>query len=200
VIARRTIDVSHLPPFDISLHAPLWWGQVMLGIIEVTMFAILIAAYFYSRLSVDVWPPPGEILTSPLLPTLSLLFLLISCAGSYLASEAAKRDDRGGMLFGLLLNLILGTTAVVIRIVDWSRLNFTWESSIHGSFVWAFLGLHTFDVVADLIFTLVLLLILVDGRYGPKQRQGVHVDSAVWYILAAVWIPIYFVIWWSPRL
>ena len=75
-----------------------------------------------------------------------------------------------------------------------------WESDIHGSFVWAFLGLHTFDVFADLIFTLVLILILADGRYGPKQCQGVHVDSVVWYVLVAVWIPIYVVIYWGPRL
>jgi heme/copper-type cytochrome/quinol oxidase subunit 3 len=194
------MDVSRLPPFDISLHAPLWWGQLMLGVIETTMFAILIAGYFYSRLTLDVWPPPGERLTPLLWPTISTILLVLSCIGSYLGSEAAKKDDRRGMIVGLLLNLTLAIAAIVIRIVDWSHLNFTWESSIHGSYVWALLGLHTFDIVADLIFTLILILILIDGRYGPKQRQGVHVDSVVWYVLVAVWIPLYFVIWWSPRL
>ena len=48
-------------------------------------------------------------------------------------------------------------------------------------------------------WSVVLILILADGRYGPKQRQGVHVDSVVWYVLVAVWVPIYVVIYWGPR-
>jgi cytochrome c oxidase subunit III len=29
---------------------------------------------------------------------------------------------------------------------------------------------------------------------------GVHVDSVVWYFLVAIWIPIYVVIYWGPRI
>ena len=47
------------PPYDISSKAPLWWGQLLMCLIEGSMFCILIAMYFYMRLSVDVWPPPG---------------------------------------------------------------------------------------------------------------------------------------------
>ena len=104
------------------------------------------------------------------------------------------------MIRGLLVNLVLALAAMTLRIIHWNRLNFTWEGDIHGSFVWAFLGLHTFDVFADLIFTLVLILILADGRYGPKQCQGVHVDSVVWYFLVAIWIPLYITVFWGPVL
>ena len=163
------------------------------------MFAILIASYFYARLRLDMWPPPGTQLPPLTLPNISMVLLLASCVGSYWASEAAKKGERRGMVLGLLLNLVLALAAMILRLFEWNRLNFTWESDIHGSFVWAFLGLHTFDVFADLIYTIVLILILADGRYGPKQRQGVHVDSVVWYVLVAVWIPIYVVIYWGPR-
>jgi len=199
MIARRTLDVSRLPMYDISLHAPLWWGQLMLGIIEATMFSILLACYYYSRLSVDMWPPPGTQLPGLTLPAISTFLLLLSCIGSYWASEAAKKDDRRGMILGLLLNLALALAAMAIRIAEWNRLNFTWKSDIHGTYFWAFLGLHTFDVFADLIFTFVLILILFSGPHGPKQRQGVHVDSVVWYVLVAVWIPIYITLYWAPR-
>lgn len=197
--ARRTLDVSRLPMFDISLHAPLWWGQLMLGVIETTMLSILLACYYYTRLNLDMWPPPGVQIPPVWRANLCVFLLLVSCIGSYWASEAAKKDDRHGMILGLSLNLVLALAAMAVRIYDWNLLNFTWKSDIHGTYVWAFLGLHTYDVFADLIFTVVLIAILATGPHGPRQRQGVHVDSVIWYALVAIWIPIYITIYFAPR-
>ena len=96
----RTYDASHLPVFSISSHAPLWWGQVLMAAIEGTMFCILIAAYFYTRLRIDVWPPPGDQFPHLTLPSLTLIPLILSCVGAYWASEAAKKNSRPGMLLG----------------------------------------------------------------------------------------------------
>ena len=68
----RTLDVSDLPPYHISNRSPLFWGQVLLCAIEGTMFCILIATYFYIRMSVDVWPPPGVPAPRPIFATLAL--------------------------------------------------------------------------------------------------------------------------------
>jgi cytochrome c oxidase subunit 3 len=195
----RTIDVSHLPAYDISSQAPLWWGQLCITFIEGAMFLILIAAFLYTRLQLDVWPPPGDQFPHLLLPTLALLPLVASTYGSYLASQAAKKNDRRGMMYGMLLNLVLAAIFFAMRVVEWHSLNFNWKADIQGSYVWAFLGLHSFDFVGDCIFTLVLLIAVATGRYGPKQRLGVHVDSIVWYFLVGIWIPIYLVIYWGPR-
>jgi cytochrome c oxidase subunit I+III len=194
----RTIDVSDLQPYDISNQSPLWWGQFMIVFIEGTMFCILIAAYFYTRLRMDVWPPPGDQYPHLLLPSLALIPLILSCLGSYWASEAAKKNSRTGMIGGLLLNLVLAGIALAMRIIEWHSLNFNWKTDIQGSYVWAFLGLHTFDYIGDLVFTVVLLVLIVAGYNGPKQRLGVHVDSIVWYFLVASWIPIYITIYWAP--
>ena len=194
----RTIDVSDLPPYDISNQSPLWWGQFMIVFIEGTMFCILIAAYFYTRLRMDVWPPPGDQYPHLLLPSFALIPLILSCLGSYWASEAAKKNSRAGMIGGLLLNLVLAGIALVMRIVEWHSLNFNWKTDIQGSYVWAFLGLHTFDYIGDLVLTVVLLILILAGYNGPKQRLGVHVDSIVWYFLVAIWIPIYITIYWAP--
>lgn len=196
----QTIDVGHLKPYDISSQAPLWWGQFMFVFIEGTMFAILIAAYFYTRLRMDVWPPPGDQFPHKLLPTLELIPLLLSCLGTYWAGRAAKKNSRSGMAGGMALNIVLAAIALWMRIVEWHSLNFNWMTDIHGTYVWAFLGLHTFDYICDMAFTVVLLLFVLIGRCGPKQRLGVHVDSIVWYFLVAVWIPLYVVIYWGPVL
>lgn len=196
----RILDVSHLKPYDVSSNAPLWWGQACIAVIEGTMFSILIAAYFYVRLRVDVWPPPGDKAPRVLLPTLALIPLILSAVASYRASEAAKKNDRAGMILGLGFNLVFAGAAFAMRIFEWHSLNFNWKSDAQGSYVWSFLGLHSFDYVAGMVETLVILLILLSGRYGEKQRVGVHVDSVLWYFVVAIWIPIYIVIYWGPRL
>ena len=47
--------------------------------------------------------------------------------------------------------------------------------------------------------TLVLVFCIASGRYGEKQRLGVHVDSIVWYLVVAIWIPLYALVYWGPR-
>jgi len=198
MIPSRTIDVSHLPDVEINDQAPLWWGQVSLAVVEGTTFCVLIATYFYIRLSMDMWPPPGVQLPHELLPAIELAFLLLSCIGSYMASEAAKKDDRGGMILGLGINLLLALVAVGIRAVEWHQWNWKWTTTAYGSVTWSIMFLHTVDVAADLVYTTVLIVILLVRRAGPYQRLGVHVDSIVWYFLVAIWIPLYVTLFWGP--
>ena len=166
--ANRTLDLSHLQPYDISSEAPLWWGQLFMAIVECTMFAILIAMYFYIRLSMDMWPPPGILIPELVLPSVCVVLLILSCIGSYLASEAAKRGDREGMIRGLVLNLALALAGMVARGINWGQWNFRWDVDAYGSIVWCIIFLHTFDIVADLLFTGVLVAILVSR--GARSR------------------------------
>lgn len=195
-----TLDVAGLPEYSISNKAPLWWGQVLLCAIEGSMFCMLIAIYFYLRMGVDVWPPPGDRLPDAALSTVALVPLLLSTVASYWATGAAKKNSRGGMIAGMALNLVLAGAFLALRYAMWRDLNFNWASDAYGTVVWTILFLHTFDVVADLLMTVVLLIIVAIGRHGPKQRLGVHVDSVVWYFLVAIWLPLYAVLIWGTRL
>ncbi|HEX3877662.1 MAG TPA: cytochrome c oxidase subunit 3, partial [Bryobacteraceae bacterium] len=128
-----------------------------------------------------------------------LVFLIVSCLGAYLASEAAKKGDRGGMLRGLILNIVLASVAMAIRGVAWHGWNFKWTAGVYGSITWGILFLHTLDTAADMAFTIVLIVLLARGNAGPKQRLGVHVDSVIWYFLVAIWIPLYLAVYWTPH-
>lgn len=196
----RSLDLSTLPSYSISSQAPLWWGQLMLCFIEASMFCMLIAIYFYLRLSVDMWPPPGTQLPHTLLPTLALIPLILSAVGSYWASEAAKQNSRSGMLKGLIVNVALGLIFLGLRFAEFQTLNFNWKTDVHGSIFWSILFLHTLDAVGDLIYTIVLVTIVARGKYGERQRVGVHADSVVWYFIIVIWIPLYIVIYWGPHL
>jgi cytochrome c oxidase subunit I+III len=198
--AARSLDVADLPVYSISNRAPLWWGQFLMCVIEGSMLCMLIAIYFYLRLGVDVWPPPGTQLPFLTFPTLALVPLAISTLGSYGASEAAKKNDRRGMIMALSLNFGMGAVFLAFRFAEWRTFNFTWSTDAHGTIVWSILFLHTFDMIADLLMTLMLVIIVASGKYGPKQRLGVHVDSVIWYFLAGIWLPLYAVIYWGPRI
>lgn len=196
---HKSVELPELPVAEISNQSLLWWGQVGLAAIEGSMFLILAAMYFYLRLGVDVWPPPGIGLPDLKLSTLGLVPLVLSAAGSYIASEGAKRDDRRAMIQGIALNLALAVVFSATRYFEWRSWNFTWASDAYGSILWTIMGLHTFDMVADLVVTAVLLCLVVSGRYAQKQRVGVHVDSVVWYFIVGIWIILYGVIYWGPR-
>ena len=107
------IDVSGLPPYEISNRAPLFWGQLLLCAIEGSMLLMLIAMYFYLRLSVDIWPPPGVPRLAVTIPSIALLPLLLSAAGSYVASEGAKKNSNFLMLAGLGSNLVLAIVFLI---------------------------------------------------------------------------------------
>lgn len=200
MIAQRTLDVSELPVGNVSNQAPLWWGQLLLAFIEASMFFILLAMYFYIRLSMDMWPPPGIQLPHLGPATLALIPLGLSAVGSYVASEAAKRNDRIGMMLGLGLNVVLAVLFLVARGFAWGEWNFNWRASAYGSIMWALIFLHTIDAVADVILTICLLILVTFGYTGIKQRLAVHVDSVLWYFIVLIWLPAYLVLYWGPRM
>ena len=128
--------------------------------------------YFYLRLSVDVWPPPGVPPLRLTLPTLALIPLLLSASGLTSASEGAKKNNRRGCSLGWCVNLVLALIFLVLRFAEWRTFNFTWASDIHGTLVWSILFLHTFDVVADLMMTAVLIVILATGTLRSEAAAG----------------------------
>ena len=200
VTPARTLDVSGLPDYEISSRAPLWLGQLLMACIEGSLFCALIAMYFYLRLSIDIWPPSGIEPPRLTMPSLALIPLILSAAGSYVASEGAKQNNTRKMVVGLAVNVLLALFFLALRFIEWRTFNFTWQTDIHGTLVWTILFLHTFDVIADLLMTVILIAIIAFGKHGPQQRLGVHVDSVVWYFLVLIWIPLYVTIYWGPHL
>ena len=74
------------------------------------------------------------------------------------------------MILGLGLNLVLavaGFWSCAVRLER--RGTSTGRVTAYGSIIWAIMFLHTLDVVADLVFTLVLLVIVVAiGNHGTE--------------------------------
>src|SRR5918992_1372491 len=72
-----------------------WWGMVWLIATEATLFAALIASYFYLRFrSGPVWPPGGIEPPELGLPLVMSAILLSSSIPVHVAEAAAKKGKQ----------------------------------------------------------------------------------------------------------
>src|ERR671930_379199 len=71
-----------------------WWGMLLLIATEFTLFASLIASYFYLRFQNDQWPPAGiehPSVTLPLVLTGVLVLTTVPMFGAVAAGRAGRR-------------------------------------------------------------------------------------------------------------
>lgn len=197
---RPTLDLSGLPTFGFGPRSPTWWGTLGFIALEGTGFALAGASYLYlarlnsswplSSLPPDYWP--GTILTA---------LLLLSLLPNHLLSWYAKRCDTGPVRIGLLVMCLFGVVPLAIRWFEFKALNIFWDTNAYGSMLWVLLGLHTTHLVTDVGETLVLT-VLMFTRHGKSGRRFGDVEDNVFYwdFVVVAWLPLYFLIYWMPRL
>src|SRR5437868_15247483 len=119
---RADIDVSELPHHGFDTYDPVWWGNNGLLAIETSMFAILIATYFYMRQNFALWPPPIASISATLRPlpelayaTANTILLVLSCITTFLTDKVACRGKRATAPFARVLCLICGFAVIVLR-------------------------------------------------------------------------------------
>src|SRR3954447_10280705 len=120
---RAVIDVSQLPPSAIDHRSPIWWGNALLLLIETTMFAILVATYFYIRQNFGDWPPPQVNYNPPNLHpapdifwgALNLVVIIAAAVAMLLADFATLRFDRTRVLMATSAAVFFGIVAIALR-------------------------------------------------------------------------------------
>ena len=204
---RRVINVSKLPHHGFDTYDPVWWGNNGLLAIETSMFAILIGTYFYLRQNFALWPPPIAQLTAPLRPLPELTYgvantilLLLSCIPMIIADRAARREDRATTRIGLSICLLCGLAAMVLRGFEFSAVQFRWDSNAYGSVVWFVLGMHALHLLVLTSETLLLLIWIMRREFDMKHRVDVVTVAVYWYWVTGVWLVLFAIIYFTPRL
>ena len=196
---RRTLDVSRLAPGAFGHRSILWWGTMGIVLIEGTMFALSIGAYFYLRSRSETWPPnlpPPDLRWG----TLNTLLLLGSAIPNELAKRAAEKIDLAAVRLWLVVCLVFGVGFNVVRVLEFATLNCLWNTNAYGSIVWFLLGMHTIHISTDVIDTGVLTALMFTGPIEEKRFVDVSENAMYWYFVVFVWLPVYGVIYWAPRL
>ncbi|WP_137389570.1 cytochrome c oxidase subunit 3 [Rhodoligotrophos defluvii] len=191
-------DASGLTRFAHRTH-PLWWGVLGVVTIEATVVATLIVSYFYLRMDADAWPPPGVEPPSLLLPTANVILLLISSGTMFWAGWGINRGKKLVLTLGTSTSVALACLVLVFRSIELWTLDFTWDSHPYGSIVWVMMGFHFTHVVSAVIGTAVVALLAGIGYFTPERQLGVVVDTLYWYFVAGIWVVLYLVLCWAPR-
>jgi cytochrome c oxidase subunit 3 len=192
------LDVSGLPSYAFGPRSMMWWGTAGLMVVEGTVFAIAVLTYFYLRSHASLWPPSTE---PPLVfwSTVNTVVLLASLYPNQLAKRAAERQDLARARSALLACLVFSVVFLVIRVFEFQSLNVSWDTDAYGSAIWTLLGLHTVHLITDTVDTAVLVALLFTGPLEGRRFVDVSENALYWYFVVLSWLPIYFVIYWSPR-
>jgi cytochrome c oxidase subunit 3 len=200
VKTRTVLDVSDLPLHGHGPQSVTWWGTFGFMLIEGTGFALVIAIYLYFRSLASEWPlstpPPGL-----LWGTLITVWLLLSEVPNVMVYRAAHHHQVGKVRLLILVMTVAGIVPLVLRWYEFKTLWTMWDSNAYGSTVWVLLGLHATHLVTDLGDTIVLGAMMFTRHGHNKRRLGDVQDNALyWHFVVLAWLPIYFVIYWVPRL
>ncbi len=197
--ARAVATVEALPNEVYGPGNITWWGALGGEVIEGFVIILGIFAYFYLRHDAPTWPPLHTPLPSLRVPTVNLVLMFISIIPAWLASRAAKQEDRYTTLIWLLVQGLFGVAIIVIRYFEFFALNVRWDTDAYGSLNWALLFAHGYTAMFDVFDTLGLALLFL--ALEPEQKHYVDVteNSFFWYFVVITWIPLFVMIFLGPR-
>lgn len=197
---QTTVDVGRLPTVTFGHRSLLWWGTLGFAVIEGFTLLLMAASYFYLRLNEYEWPPGRTPDPDLLIPTLNTVLLLLVIVPMRAVDKAAKRRDRGGVIRGLLIALAMTVVVAVLRWWELLALNVRWDAHAYASAAWGVVVLHATLVVVDVFETGTLAGLFLSGKAKQKHYPDASDAADYQYFLSAAWVPLYFIIYWGPRL
>jgi len=198
---RFTGSVAELPTTKFGSSSLTWWGIIGFMVIEGAGFGLSFAAYFFLMGHEQGWPPEGRAAPNLLYGTLFTIVILLSEIPNTIIKKAARERDVPSIRALMPVMIIAGILLLVIRGFEFNNLNCRWTDNAYASIIWAILLLHTIHVATDWTDTVVLWALMMTPL-GWEGRRLVDTDenSLYWRYVWLLWIPIYLMIYWVPRL
>ena len=163
------------------------WGALLVIATELTLFASLIATYFYLRFKDPTWPPvgvPKPEVALPLIFTGMLVVSTIPMAAAVRAAKAARARLAWWLIaaataiqatyLGLQINLLVD---------DYHK--FTPQDSAYGSIYFGMVGVHHAHVAVGLALDAWLLGRLISGLTNYRLL-ALRIVALYWYFVAAI--------------
>ena len=198
---RFTDDLSDLPTHKFGPSSLTWWGIIGYMIVEGGFFFLAFAAYFFLMGHEQGWPPEGRKAPDLLAGTLFTIIILLSEIPNTAIKKAAREGDVPTIRRLMPVIIGAGVVLLIVRGFEFNSLNVRWTDDAYGSIIWALLFLHTTHLLTDWGDTIGLWA-LMKTPLGYEGRRLVDTDenSLYWRYVWLLWIPIYIMIYWIPRL
>jgi len=199
-LERAAVDVSSLPVLVTGPRAPLWWGMVLLLAIESTVFASFATTYLYLRFLAPQWPPMGIDAPGLLLPSINTGVLIASGAAMAWGDAGVKKGNTRQLLIGLAAAVGLGLVFLVLKVIEYRDVSYRWDTNAYGSIVWTIVVFHSTHVASVLLKGTAVAALALKGHFTAERRLGVQINGLYWQFVVAVWVPLYVLLYWVPRL
>jgi len=196
----RAVDVSQLPGEGFGTASPTWWGTFGFMFIEGSSLLLCAMAYIYLSRRSPHWPPSGTPPPSLVAGTILTAALLLSLLPAWLLGRAAKSLDRGAVILWSVIGVVIEAIIVLLRAQELHALPVRWDASAYGSTVWFTVGVHTTLLVLDFGETLVFLALFLWAPLSKRHFADVADSVMYWFFVALIWVPLYFMLYVSPRL
>ncbi len=122
------------------------------------------------------------------LPLVNTLVLLLSGCTVTWAHHALLKNDRRGLVIGLILTVALGALFTVLQAIEYSHAGFSYAGHSYGSTFFMATGFHGAHVIIGTIFLLVCLLRAMKGHFTPQQHFGFEAAAWYWHFVDVVWL------------
>ena len=192
------LDVSGLPSYGFAHRSLMWWGNAGMMTIEGVAFGFMVVIYFYLRDIARVWPDAGRA-PDLLWGTVNLAVILASAVPNYLAQKAALDRSLSRVRFWLYACSFVGIALCAVRWFEFGALNVRWDDGAYGSVVWVLMGLHSFNLVTDVLDTFVLTAVTYSKPVEGKRYVDIAENCGYWYFVVLTWLPIYAVVYFGAR-
>ena len=193
-----------LPEHTSGARSFAWWGMVWLIATEATLFAMLIASYFYLRFRAGpVWPPDGIAKPELELPLIMTAILWSSSIPVHIADAGIRKGSQTRLRVGLALGFLLGATFFVMTVgVEWPEKlhEFKPTTNAYGSLFYTVTGFHAAHVLVGLLVSAWTQVRAWRGAFGETRHVTVQNFSMYWHFVDVVWAFVLASIYISPHL
>lgn len=180
-------------------HAPRWWGNRFVMLLEGAGLAVLAFTYFYVWRNFEIWPPTGVLVPDIGISTLNAAVLVTSVLPMWHVARLALRHDKPRTIgFWLLACSLFGMTATVLRVMEFKAVHTRWDNA-YGAIVWSILIVHLAHILAATLETLNLGIVMLRGPAEEKHFVDIGVNASYWYFVALSWAALYAIVFVAPR-
>ena len=163
-----------------------WWGMLLFIATEATLFAVLIATYFYLRFKTPSWPPDGIADPKLLRPLVFTAILVFTSLPMQISALAARAGRHGLLAANLLAALLIGGLYLWLQadLIRKNAASFTPHTDAYGSIYYTLTVAHAAHVFVGLLLNLWLLSRA--WRVTVYRLNGVQAVALYWHFVNAL--------------
>ena len=213
---RDVISESHHGDHTPVVQLHLRYGMILFIASEVMFFVAWFWAYFDASLfpsginvlanSKEVigmvqrnevtgghWPPQAaegfkHVFNPWGLPLVNTLILLLSGVTVTWAHHSLLKDDRRGLIAGLVCTVLLGALFTYFQAVEYGHAGFNYGGHIYGATFFMATGFHGAHVLIGTIFMAVCLFRAIGGDFTKEKHFGFEAAAWYWHFVDVVWL------------